>query len=134
GQFNNRARAIVLPSSDTVSLPSNSPITPSTIENFPAPCLPTSDSIVLFPISQASRFRDFIPLIRVWYPGSIKSGPTLKGWIGNPLSPSAPSKAQVTAVFPSLLLIPATIIPPGFGSFVKTLFLSLQGLRCRSGA
>src|ERR1700731_178780 len=48
----------------------------------------------------------------------MKSGPTLNGWIGNPLSASAANKAQVTAVLPSPLRIPAMIIPLDFEAFM----------------
>src|ERR1700732_2929590 len=48
----------------------------------------------------------------------MKSGPTLNGWIGNPLSASAANKAQVTAVLPSPLYIPAMIIPLDFEAFM----------------
>ena len=61
-------------------LPSKRPITPSTTA-MSAPCAPWAKSGPMSsgPERKASRLRPGRPAARVWYEGSIKSGPTLKG-------------------------------------------------------
>src|SRR5579884_3568101 len=100
------AVSAVLPRSLAPSLPSNSPIIPSTTA--------TSASAVaranVRRFVSASRIRDGRPLARRWWSGSMKSGPTLNACTVRPRRRSAPISPSATVVLPTPLWVPATAI------------------------
>ncbi len=63
------------------------------------------------PIMNGSRFRQSRPQQRVWCVGSMKSGPTLKGWTTKPLAVSAAISPVAIVVLPApLVAAPTTIL------------------------
>ena len=61
--------------------------------------------------SFASSVRLARPVTRLWWPGSMKSGPTLKGATVYPLAVSAAINPRVMVVLPAPLWVPAMTIP-----------------------
>src|SRR5205814_100800 len=105
-----RGETALLPSSPSPVTPSKSPIIPSTTATSRPPAarqkmrrFSSAGSI------HASSVRDTTPHTASWCPGSMKSGPTLKGWTRSPRSRSAARSASVTVVLPTPLAVPATM-------------------------
>jgi hypothetical protein len=92
-------------------LPSKRPMTPS-ITAMSAPRAPWVKRGPMRPEPErnASRLRPGLPAARVWYEGSIKSGPTLKGATRKPSEESAAISPEATVVLPTPEWVLATTI------------------------
>jgi hypothetical protein len=93
------------------STPSKSPITPSMMaRSAPSDALAKTDTTSPSPIMKGSRFLEIRPQMAVWWEGSMKSGPTLKGWTVSPRAAKAAMSPRATVVFPHPLQVPPITI------------------------
>src|SRR5258708_7759590 len=107
GASRRRATAAVDPSQPGWADPSKRPITPSAISRS-APSVPAaaSEARLSSPESHASRERPGRPVAREWYPGSMKSGPTLAETTRRPRRTRAAINPVATVVLPTPEWVP----------------------------
>ncbi|HZT65492.1 MAG TPA: hypothetical protein VFA11_06865 [Acidimicrobiales bacterium] len=104
-----RATEAVLASGPPPDAPSNRPITPSTTStSAPAAARPARPAMASSPQIQLSRLRPGRPVAMAWYPGSMKSGPTLAAATRRPRRRSAAMIPVATVVLPTPEATPAT--------------------------